>query len=394
MRAAAAVVLFALGASGGARAVSGSVSGCMVYDDRREQCCNSQTGCHHTSCNTNNQPFREAKVALVAWWGEVASGSTNSNGCYSFNWSDASCLGPTCTYTLRIYMENVNDFIVKNTWGATYSGSTTVTISAGNTALGTFEPADPTAERWGLYATTQQFFDRVVDQSSLLSATMTDIEVVYPDSKTAAHEDFRARIMSGDARLRPFGVAHELGHLVNRHAFGEPYTDYYGCTTDHDTYEIHECERVAFEEGLASFWSVPWGWSNNATDPIADNVHYETSQMEGYCEGDRNCDVQACVTSFLWDIFDDPANDDDPIDDADPTIAVAEMAAILQQYTDNCSGAANRCSNEPDPDGRNHWDFLENFVDVYPGLEASARTILDVLGMDGVTGALACEEPY
>lgn len=80
MRAAAAVVIFALGASGGAKAVSGSVSGCMVYDDRRAQCCNGASGCHHTSCGSDNQPFREAKVALVAWWGEVASGSTNSKG--------------------------------------------------------------------------------------------------------------------------------------------------------------------------------------------------------------------------------------------------------------------------------------------------------------------------
>lgn len=91
----------------------------------------------------------------------------------------------------------------------------------------------------------------------------------------------------------------------------------------------------------------------------------------------------------MWDIYDDPANDDDPIDDADPHIGVAEMVEILDQYSDNCGGGANRCSNEPGADGRNTWDFLENFDDLYPTLTASARTILQNLSMDG-----ACEEPF
>jgi hypothetical protein len=120
-------------------------------------------------------------------------------------------------------------------------------------------------------------------------------------------------------------------------------------------------------------------------------VFIERNTLDDTCEGAANCDVEACVAAFLWDVFDDPAPDDDPIDDADATIAVAQMVEVLQQYGDNCSGGANRCSNEGGADGRNTWDFLENFDDRYPSLTPSARTILNQLSMDGAT---ACEEPF
>lgn len=385
-----------LAISGTAHAISGSVTGCMVFDDPRLGCCTGEPGCHFNTCGGNgqDQPFKEARVALVAWWGEPGSGTTDSNGCFNFSWNDASCLGPTCTYTLRLFAQNPNDFTVMNTSGATYSASSSVTIRSGATPLGAFQPVDSTAEKWGLYATSQQFFDRIVDQASVLSATMTDIDVVYPvaANETFAPGDHTVNIGIGVANGRPFGVAHELGHLANRHAFGEAIFDYQGCTNAHEWYAVHPCERVPFEEGFAWSWSVPWGWSNNATNPRVDGtVFIERNTLDDTCEGAANCDVEACVAAFLWDVFDDPTPDDDPIDDADATIAVAQMVEILQQYGDNCSGGANRCSNEGGADGRNTWDFLENFDDRYPSLTPSARTILNQLSMDGAT---ACEEPF
>lgn len=388
MRGALFISCMVLAAAGDAQALSGSVSGCMLYDDRRDMCCVGQSGCAHTWCDTDNRPFREARVALVAWWGEPGSGTTDANGCFNFSWDDASCFGPTCSYTLRLFLQNPNDFTVKNASGAIYTSSTSVTIASGARALGSFKPTQPTLERWGLYATTQQFFDRIVDQSTILSATMTDIEVVYPDTMTAAWGDYKITVESSFADQRPKGVAHELGHIANRHGFGEASFDYQGCDSAHERWTPHTCERVAFEEGLATFWAMPWGWSNNATDPIFEysEDHVESNALDNICGGSANCDVEMCVAAFLWDIFDDPANDDDPIDDADPTIAVRQMVEVLEEY---CNSSSNLCRDEPGADGRNHWDFLENFDDLYPSLTSSARTILNNLSMDA-----ACEEPF
>lgn len=279
-----------------ARALSGTVSGCAYFDDQRGQCCDGAAGCAHTTCGDANQPFKEARVALVAWWGEPGSGTTNSNGCFDFSWDDASCFGPTCSYTFRIFLQNPNDFRINNASGALYSASIPVTVGSGATAIGSLKPA--TAERWGLYAAVQQYFDRVVDQSSMLSASMTNFVVSYPMATTLSTDSSHIQVATGFANSRPFGVAHEMGHSTTHVGFGETVFDFQGCTNVHARWSIHTCERVAFNEGIATFWAMPWGWSKNSTDPVFEwDDHLEANTVDNICEGTANCDVENCVAA-------------------------------------------------------------------------------------------------
>ncbi len=187
--------------------------------------------------------------------------------------------------------------------------------------------------------------------------------------------------------LTPWTVAHELGHLVTWNALGlniAPLlpTDYSGLTWDLTT---RESERAAFLEGMASFLAMAWMWERTAAAPTLyrGGIRFDFEAATGTGD-DPTKPVFACATvpsgwerpfcaaAALWDVFDAPAADDDPMTGR----TQVDVVETLDRYADRCSPPAdNGCSNEVGLTGLNHNDFLRNFhpADARGALESIYR---------------------
>lgn len=146
-----------------------------------------------------------------------------------------------------------------------------------------------------------------------------------------------------------------------------------------------DCEAVAWNEAFATFWGVVWGWTKNATAATAGILTTQIEDPPTACDtisaNNRPWRLQACITSALWDVFDDPSGDDDPIDDGVTNVATFTFADTLNAYP---AGWGNRQDEESGSHGRNHWDFLANWSSRWSGdLVAEIREIYATANLDG-----------
>lgn len=353
-------------------AASGTVSGCVVYNDTRQECSAAVGSRRPCSGANGNKPLREAYVRLsnAGGTGTPGSGTTSSStGCFSFAWSDAFCWGFPCSYELVVELRNPSDFRVRNPSGVQYSNSVTVSVASSNANLGTFSVGN--TDHAQVYATANEYWDTIVDGNATLSARMTDIKIHANTSDAGSytfdHENIY--LVAGRGSSRPLTtVAHEIGHTTAFKALGRYSIAYTDCNPAHAYLTQSACDKVAWSEGIANFFATVWGFTNNAPDS---GVTFGTQGGVGVTPAICNTAaqpwrVEACQTAALWDLLDDPSADDDVFDDAN-NIAFGDIIASLDSYISNCTG--DRCDSENGPDAQNHHDFHRAFKCVATGAQ-------------------------
>jgi hypothetical protein len=376
--------------------LSGTVSGKWTWTDQRDWCCDDDadpTGCQHDTCGDTNDALKFARVKLIGTGGaSYGQGTTDINGNFSFSWSDNWCVVSPCGYDLRVYLENVNDFQVQSSGLSVYSFTTSITIPSGSSNVGTKHAGSQ--ERLAVYETANEMWYRIVNNSSVVQSGMGFRYIEFPAGPGSLYNTLGpcgwagtqdVYVADGDGEGRPFAVAHEIGHCISDVAFNVQWLSLdsaESCNPYHEYDLAHDCEALATNEALADFWSTAWAWDNNATGATWEGFAVEHINASSDCIG-TNCATEGCIN--------DPSGDDDALTDADTSIGIATMANVLGQFADNCSYFSdNRCSNEESTqDGRNIWDWLENFDDLLPSESGEALDIIQDIGMDN-----QCEEVF
>jgi hypothetical protein len=364
-----------------ANAASGVLQGCIVYDDRRITCNTTDVHSLHTSCGVNNRPLAEVRVELEGVFGAViGSGSTGSDGCFSFAFDDFWSGFPMANRPLRVIYKNVDDFYITNASGTQMSTTFPVTINASPSPFNVGTKDVETVSAAQVYATAEEIWDRIVDPIATLSARMTAVRISIGDVASVTSGRNHPRISDGSEIGAVNPVAHEIGHAITMHALNEDVYYPAECDVPAGYFGEQECERKAWHEGFANFFSAVFSWHNNATNALRATSPLETVN-ESDCVG-LDYRVNACHTATLWDIYDDPIGDDDPIDDAN-NVTLTTMVAVLDHYPGGCFSPAEHCSNEGGLHGNNHWDFLFNFGDLLGSSQTDEiRDIYDQHGLD------------
>jgi hypothetical protein len=244
------------------------------------------------------------------------------------------------------------------------------------------------------YATAREFFARVAEggnggvPSTILVERMRGLEIrirVPPPlgiTGGIAPTSHLILVTPGIPIRNPSGLAHEIGHVATWNALDVPiaplFFQEYGSpdfTWDRLTAET---SKVAFIEGAADFFMSVWRWSQATPTPflaLDGNRHgLESANWEvgtatdpwtapasipvgNTCAGYTAPHQRVfCHTASLWDVFDDPAGDDDTL-----SLNIAEIVETLDSYHDNClPWASNGCANETGDTGLNHIDFQTN----------------------------------
>lgn len=386
----------ALFGSASATALNGTATMTIRMNDTRAQCdlCEDgedNAGCDHDTCGQTID-FAHAFVELRNATNAVGDGSTSATGVVSITWNEAWCFTSPCALTVRVYLKNWSDFEVKDGLGAQYTFSTNVSVPSGISNIGTFSVGG--TEKVQVYQTADEFWTRLIESNTFLASNMGDRLITFPGLTTYAPCTYgtltSVSVATGDGTARPYAVAHEIGHCATDVAYGVGWIGLGQggtCGFEHRFTRSVVCEELAFHEGVADWFGVMWAYNNNAIDAEWEGVDVE--RMNGSeCIG-TNCRTERCIAAALWDVHDDPNVDDDPIDGT-PNVTYAQMIDTFVQYQDNCTGDANRCSNEGGDHGRNHWDWLENFDDNNHALADEVLVIYDMVGIDGT----ACEEPF
>ena len=240
------------------------------------------------------------------------------------------------------------------------------------------------------YAEAQDFWDRLVDTSSTLGGRMTDIRIVNnnPDG-TYMESANEVRIADGLEETRNItALSHELGHAATAHSLNLSDLDYpFTCDDTHTYTQNLVCERMAWVEGIANFYASARAWNGDAGNNAIWFLGSQPLELVtvNTCSGADDWRVEACQTAALWDLYDDPLNDDDPIDDSDLAIGHAGISNVLNAYSDGCWPIDDRCSNENGEHGLNHFDFLFNFDALFGGsgtMSADLRSIYSALDLN------------
>lgn len=394
-----------------ARALSGTVSGCMFYRDVRQQG-SSLSGSRHlpTGVVGVDRPLMSARVVLLGGGGgAVGTGVTNSSGCYSFSWNDPLLLWwPTSGYKIRVELRDPSDFYVSNELDALFTASSSVVLdnsieALGNRSFGSVDAAQ-------VFGTASEYWQRIVDNSAHLSNRMTNVHIraTVPEGWLGCAESCSwgatdVYIADGAGQTEPVSsVAHEIGHATHFSALEVDHSSMdLACLEPHFFTSTETCEAWSFNEGVADFWAAVFSWSNNATEANID------AENGGFTEGSIETPepvciasatperIQGCVAAMLWDVYDDPTGDDDGINDSQTAVGVNTISNIFQEYNDNCiSGFDNRCSNEGGLHGVNHWDFLFNLNDEIPSFLDEARGIYAGIDFDENCPGGCGEEPF
>lgn len=364
-------------------AASGTIAGCVDFDDNRTQCNSGVSGSRHNNCGLDDLPFPEAHVQLEGVFGAViGSGTTNDAGCFSFTFNDVWSGFPMANRALRVFLKNPSDFFVTNPSGTQYAFGFLVTLLDSNENVGTKHVGG--GEQVGAYMTAHDVWERIVDPTTLLSSRMTGVRITtdHQDGSMMIDKN-HVQISDGAGNNAVTTVAHELGHAVTAHSLDETYIiyDIFNCEITHTYFNAEDCDKVAWSEGIADFMAAVFAWTNNA--PAAQfgaNILETISDAADDCIG-ADFRTEACQAAALWDIFDDPTNDDDPLDDTTGA-TLANIVTVLDNYPGGCSGGANRCSNEGGEHGTNHWDFLANWNATFPGTTDEVRDIYAQTGID------------
>ncbi len=407
------------GAGDAAASTGGVVSGCVRMTETRGQLTDA-AGSLHRADTVRPDGTIPVPEAIVRFTFESAGGPeqrvspvfvrTDANGCYSATWTD----GTRNTFPVRARMTilwshaEMNGqqdrlppptFSIHGITGQMLGNSRTVELSADTTVNLTVTSGDAAAA----YVTAWEFFDRVVDggngaRSERLVEAMRGIRIVtgLPNVSGGWGLAPTGREILVAARtpvLTPWTVAHELGHLATWNALGLSVapllpTDYVGFTWDFTT---RETERAAFLEGMASFLAMAWMWERTAAAPLLyrGGTRFDFEAATGTGEGQAITPITCATVRFgwerpfcnaaaLWDIFDAPSADDDPMIDR----TQVDVVRTLDRFPDRCPPpAANGCGNEVGASGLNHNDFLRHFHP--PAARGALMSIYEANGLAG-----------
>jgi hypothetical protein len=367
-----------------AKAISGTLSGCVVFTDTRTEGSRA-AGSRRTNGESALAPIKTARVLLInGWGGTTGSSTTGSNGCFTISYEDTNQWTFPVTWTFRVELKSPGQFYVTNESGALFVFSQAETLNDSSESVGTVTVS---GDKSLVYATAESFFDIVVDASALLTASMTNVRIDAEASGPTSYAADRnwVRIRNLDGRDRPVsGVAHELGHALTMHALDRNFSIPWGCTGTHTYNAPMDCEAPPWHEASANVFATMWQWTENAPDVNATmgRAAFPVGIAPTACLTNANPHrIEACMTAAMWDAWDDPTGDDDGIGPDVANITVSSMALILDQYS---NGTGNRQNAEGGSHGNNLWDWLENFDDDFPTLTATMRTIYTSVGLSGV----------
>jgi hypothetical protein len=309
---------------------------------------------------------------------------TNDTGCYTIAWDDASALWFPVSAQVNVIWASPNMalntqrttppgrlFTIDN--GLLFSDITTarnVNLNA-TTTLNVAVNGGEAGEHTAAYLTAEEFYARVVRQSTAFLNTMRGVHVhinsTPPIQSSAGITPTGSDVFltGGTATASAFTVAHELGHIVAWRSLGlalspfrADFQDYAcdGVIIPSHSWDSLECEKAAWNEGFAHFVAAAWMWARNAPRPVipedeADGFNLESEVCDTPSVGNECSQAKA-----LWDIYDNRAGDDDGISNRN----MASITQVLRGYPDFCTVpfvSDNRCSNEGDPLGANSFDF-------------------------------------
>lgn len=358
------------------QAVQGTLTGCVTSTENRTRPVTSGTGLLWTSTLNSTVSLPRALVRLRVVGGSVSDffTLTGANGCYQFNWTDSNhnafpVIGEVSVTLARPNLATgaqttsapARRFTITN--GPLYfdvSTSAPVTLNANTTKNVPVAASEQTAA----YLTADEFYTRVVSQSTTLLNGMNGVFVHTNGNVTGgvtptANDVF---IAGGLATGSAFTVAHELGHVVAWRSLGlllapfrADFADYMCDGNPTHSWTSLECEKAAWNEGFAHFAAAAWMWARTAPSPIIPVTAAGFNLESGSCTapGRQN---EGCQAKALWDIYDSRTGDDDGITNR----SLVSISQVLRGYPDNCLfplPGDNNCSNEGNPLGLNSFDF-------------------------------------
>ena len=365
-------------------AVNGTLAGCVSTTEVRTNPSPNNPGRLWTSQPGDGMPIRRALIRLHFFFGAEFFTITNDAGCYSINWSDPLSFSFPVNAELAVILASpdmplgtqqtsppnrlfsIHDGplsfdLVAETRSVAMNATTTRNVTVAG--VGTGEPR-------AAYMTTQEFYARVVNQSTALLNTMKNVHVHINSTPAApgvaggiSPTTSDVFLIGGTAGTDAFTIAHELGHIVAWRSLGivtvpfrADFSDFAcdGVVVPAHSFNSIECQKAAWNEGFAHFVAAAWMWARNAADPVIPR------------NGSFNLESDTCPTpsvgnecshaKALWDIYDNPVGDDDGIGNRN----MASITSVLRGYPDFCIFPAvsdNHCSNEGDPLGLNSFDL-------------------------------------
>ncbi|OGQ10525.1 MAG: hypothetical protein A2138_02480 [Deltaproteobacteria bacterium RBG_16_71_12] len=263
------------------------------------------------------------------------------------------------------------------------------------------------------FLTGEEYYRRVIDgengrPSRLLSDRMTDVAIfINSDPLRGLAPDNRTVHLGAQAPVNePYLLAHEISHVANWNAYGFTlapviplqYCRYglIGCVPDGWGRDTQEHERVAWHEGVADALAGLWlwdlhtpgekpmpmggfrrsgqGWFDDDDQPI---VFIDlTADPRADLDGEALCEagsavatyrIPACHAGALWDMLDDPPDDDD-VFSAGNAVTQSEVFSAFDdfRFSDCNLLAPNHCATEIGDDQLNHHDFAWNFIHPVP----------------------------
>jgi hypothetical protein len=381
----AAMTLAAVGAGPSeSHAVNGTLSGCVTTTEVRTNPTPNNPGRLWTSQPGDGMPIRRALIRLRFFFGTEVFTITNDAGCYSIAWNDPLSLFFPVNAQLSVILASPDmplgtqrtsqpnrlftihdgplfgDFVAE-TRDVAMNANTTRNVTVSGT--GTGEPR-------AAYMTTEEFYARVVRQSTAFLNTMKNVHVHVNSTPAApgvaggiAPTTSDVFLMGGTTAANAFVTAHELGHIVAWRSLGVvtvPFrADFQDFACDGTIIPAHsfnsvECQKAAWNEGFAHTVAAAWMWARNASSPVI-------PENGGFNLESGNCPTpsvgnECSHAKALWDIYDSRTGDDDGIGDR----SMVSITQVLRGYPDFCIVPVvsdNRCSNEGDPLGLNSLDL-------------------------------------
>lgn len=374
------------------------------------------------------KPLRDAFVKVVIRQSQTSQsyievcGKTNSSGFVSIPWNNgASTVGPIlpAAYTYTVSAADAGNCGANMAFGVVGGNLGSATTGMyGKIGYGRELPAmtgtltrtiDLAAtDATNAYLTMIEVLDMwdnqgapYVNSSVGMRADMTGmklyINIGAPLTASAAVAWDRVLLYPGNPTEKPFTVAHEMGHALAWKSLGLPAApiqapmEYKQCDNEASWGSgTLECERVAFAEGFADANASLWMWTRAAVPRYADlrygrprtprNYDLEERQDCRRTSGHRR---MKCISKALWDLVDDPPDDDDNWHNYD----LSDLVGTLRGYNQWCPPPLDdsRCSWEgypwaplahwPDYNALNWWDFREQLIDRNKSVPAYLSTL-------------------
>lgn len=374
-------------------AVNGALRGCVTTTEARTNPSTADTGLLWTS-----RPGDVVRIRRVLLRLQIPGGSTpnfytltDDNGCYRIAWNDNNRSSFPVSAQLTVIWASPNMGL--NTQQTTSPGRRfTITDGPLYFDLTTNQAVNLNAnstrnvnvisgEKEAAYLTAEEFYARVVRQSTTFLNTMNGVYVHINASPFSAVTPTAndVYLSGGTAVTRAFTVAHELGHIVAWRSLGLALAPFradfldYMCFDGDPTHSFIslECEKAAWNEGLANFMATAWMWARSAPNPRIPVFANGSFNLESDACTNPGRNNEGCQAKALWDIYDSRIGDDDGISNR----SMISITQVLRGYPDNCLfpfPGDNNCSNEGSPLGLNsfdlnalnHFDFRANWATV------------------------------